>query len=337
MSTVINDDFSTDTSTNYTGGPAHNVSGGLMNVTAAGFIVENLHDLGAGDVWLLVTLSGVSGNNLIVVGANGSGTGGACVVETTATNVRVRYMTHYTTYTTDDIDQDFGFNDLGAGTVVGITIDKTNHIARYWLAPTGAPTSITSWNSSAALVSFDFTSFITLDGNRVGMGNWSGTGTTSFNSFVAGDFSSGGTATLTGTITSSTTETNIRAGGKTIILTLTGDTYVAAGTGPIGSSANTQALIDGIDSAQSEVAGWDALVKLAIRQTDVVRTSSTVATITLPGVVDYNITATETITATVPGVVLVGTNPLVATPTFTVSSDGSTPEFQDLTGAMAGM
>lgn len=130
----------------------------------------------------------------------------------------------------------------------------------------------------------------------------------------------GGTAALTGTATSALQEAQVVNGGKTIILTLTGDTYLAAGTGPIGSTANTQDLINGIDSAQSGANGWDARVKTAlVPATHVVRTSATVATITLPAVSNYSIAAKETITATIPASVLTGASPIVATPTFTVA------------------
>lgn len=128
--------------------------------------------------------------------------------------------------------------------------------------------------------------------------------------------SAGGSAALTGTASGSITETHIRTGGKTIILTLTGDTYVAAG----GTfDAQRQAIINGLDSAQSETNGWDAEVKAKIAVTDVVRTSSTVCTITLDAEAGYNVSATETITATIPGSALTGAVPIVATPTFTVS------------------
>ena len=60
------------------------------------------------------------------------------------------------------------------------------------------------------------------------------------------------TAAITGTITASTKEGDIVAGGKVIRITLTGDTFKAAGTGPIGTIAETQALIDGLTSDGSE-------------------------------------------------------------------------------------
>ncbi len=124
----------------------------------------------------------------------------------------------------------------------------------------------------------------------------------------------------TGTAVPTQTEVDVVAGGKTIILTLTNDTFVAAGTGPIGSTADTQAIIDGLTSAQSETFGWNNEVRDKELTTAVVRTSSTVCTITLTASASYNITATETITATVPAAVLVtSATPVVSSPTFTVT------------------
>lgn len=124
-------------------------------------------------------------------------------------------------------------------------------------------------------------------------------------------------AALTGTITASATEADIVAGGKTIILTLTGDTWVASGA---TFDAQRQNIINGLDSAQAEANGWDAVVKAGLAVTDVVRTSATVVTITLPAFATYNITATETVTATIPSTALTGGVQIVASPTFTVSA-----------------
>lgn len=136
-------------------------------------------------------------------------------------------------------------------------------------------------------------------------------------------------AALTGTATASITEADIVAGGKTIILTLTGDTWVASG----GTfDAQRQNIIDGMDSAQSEATGWDAVVKAGQGVSGVVRTSSTVVTITLDAFATYNITATETITVTIPGSAVTGGSPIVASPTFTVSATGgggTVPLFTD--------
>ena len=83
-----------------------------------------------------------------------------------------------------------------------------------------------------------------------------------------------------------------------------------------------QNIINGLDSAQAETDGWDLVVAGGIPVGNVARTSDTVVTITLPALPSYNITATETITATVPATALVlsGSN-LTASPTFDVTAD----------------
>ena len=123
------------------------------------------------------------------------------------------------------------------------------------------------------------------------------------------------TAALTGTVTSAN-EADIVAGGKTIILTLTQDTWVASGA---TFNAERQAIINGLDSAQSELLGWDNVVKALQGVAGVVRTSDTVVTITLDAQITYSITANETITATIPASALTGNVAVVATPTFTIT------------------
>lgn len=123
-------------------------------------------------------------------------------------------------------------------------------------------------------------------------------------------------AALTGSITSCT-ETDIVTGGKTIILTLTGDTWVASG----GTfDAQRQNIINGIDSAQAEATGWDAVVKATQGVSGVVRTSDYIVTVTLDAFATYDITATETVTATIPSTALNLAGALVASPTFTVTA-----------------
>jgi len=126
-------------------------------------------------------------------------------------------------------------------------------------------------------------------------------------------------AAITGTITASTTEADIVTGGKTIIITLTGDTWVASGGTFDGQRQN---IINGIDSAQAEGTGWDAVVKALQGVAGVARTSDTVVTITLDAQATYDITAQETITVTVPATAVVLGNAIVASPTFTVSTSG---------------
>lgn len=117
------------------------------------------------------------------------------------------------------------------------------------------------------------------------------------------------------------TENEIVAGGETIVITLTNDTWVAAGTGPIGTTAQSQALIDAIIAAASPANGWNNEVLSAITvATDLVRTSSTVATITLPAVAGYSIASNETISCTIPASVLTGGSPIGVSNTFAITA-----------------
>ena len=124
-------------------------------------------------------------------------------------------------------------------------------------------------------------------------------------------------AAITGTVTTAT-ETDIVAGGKTIIITLTGDTWIAAGA--LSFDLVRQDIIDGLTSAQSETLGWNNTVKILQGVSGVARTSDTVVTITLDAQVTYSITADETITVTVPASALTGAQAIVATPTFTITN-----------------
>ncbi len=82
-----------------------------------------------------------------------------------------------------------------------------------------------------------------------------------------------------------------------------------------------QGIIDGLDSAQVEAGGWDAKVRdIALQESDVVRSNSTVVTITLPDTIDYFITADETITSTVSNTALaVATANVISSPTFDIN------------------
>jgi len=125
-------------------------------------------------------------------------------------------------------------------------------------------------------------------------------------------------AAITGTATATIDEADVVAGSKTTIITLTGDNWVAAGA-PF--DAQRQAIIDGLDSAQSEGTGWNAEVRDKEVVGAVVRTSDTVVTITLTAAATYDITAQETITVTVPAAALVTSAvDVVGSPTFTVDA-----------------
>lgn len=135
-------------------------------------------------------------------------------------------------------------------------------------------------------------------------------------------------AAVTGTITPSVTESDIVAGGKTLIITLTGDTWIAAGAASFDLQRDE--IIAGVDSAQSETFGWDLVPKVTQSLGGVVRTSDTVVTITWDAFATYDITATETITVTVPGTAVVLGGAIVATPTFTVTAAGGTKKLAAL-------
>jgi len=128
-------------------------------------------------------------------------------------------------------------------------------------------------------------------------------------------------AALTGTATSSITEADVVAGGKTIVLTLTNETWVAEPT--FGGARSS--ISAGITSAQGEANGWNARVRPNIPDANVVRTSDTVVTITLQAQANYDITAQEVITATIPSYATTHGALLVASPTFTVDTGGAAP------------
>lgn len=126
-------------------------------------------------------------------------------------------------------------------------------------------------------------------------------------------------AIVTGTTVPTNVETSIVSGGLTIIITLTNDTWAASGA---TFDAQRQNIINGLNSAQAEANGWNAVVRATQGVAGVVRTSATVVTITLDAFATYDITATETITVTVPSTAVNGAQSIVATPTFTVTASG---------------
>lgn len=121
----------------------------------------------------------------------------------------------------------------------------------------------------------------------------------------------------TGTCVPACLESEVKAGGQTIILTISQGKWAKAGT---AFNAARQAMIDGLDSAQAEAAGWDAEVKAKEVVTAVVRTSDTVVTITLTASGSYATTVTETITITVPAALMEGQYVPIVAGTFTVTT-----------------
>lgn len=113
------------------------------------------------------------------------------------------------------------------------------------------------------------------------------------------------------------TEVNIVAGGQTIVITLTNDTWVAAGA---AFNAERQNIINGLNSAQAEALGWNAVVRALQGVSGVVRTSDTEVTITLDAQATYDITANETITVTVPSTAVISATTIVGNPSFDVTA-----------------
>jgi hypothetical protein len=135
-------------------------------------------------------------------------------------------------------------------------------------------------------------------------------------------FNSGGaTAALTGSaVVNGAVESAIISGGQTIIITLTGAVWDAT----IGAdNAITDALIANITSTSGEAAGWTAQIiggDGSLDFNDVVRTSDTIVTITLPASASYSLVAEESVTVVVPGsCVQKGITPVIASPTFYLS------------------
>lgn len=125
-------------------------------------------------------------------------------------------------------------------------------------------------------------------------------------------------ATISGTITAGVTEANIVLGGKTLIITLSGDTWIPAGVSSFDLQRDE--ILAGIVSAQSEPFGWNNAVIPSQSLGGVVRTSDTVVTITWDVFSAYDISANETISVTVPQTaVKKSKNSIPATPTFTVT------------------
>lgn len=127
--------------------------------------------------------------------------------------------------------------------------------------------------------------------------------------------SGGGGISITGTAVPTQTEADIVTGGKTIILTLTGDTFVTGSSSEDGIAAGSDSDITASGT------NWDSLIKTALDNTDVVLSGGdTIATITLPAFATYDIPSTETITWTIPAASLTtSVTPIIATPTHTVT------------------
>jgi len=124
-------------------------------------------------------------------------------------------------------------------------------------------------------------------------------------------------AAITGTGAAGITEAEIVAGGETIIITLTGDTWVPDD----GTFAGIrQDIIDGLAGS-----GGDTTDQLqdGLAVTDVVRTDDNTVTITASAIPGYDVASTATYEWTIPASSVVGGSPIVATPTFNVTAVGA--------------
>ena len=127
-------------------------------------------------------------------------------------------------------------------------------------------------------------------------------------------------ANLGGTL-SLASESQVVASGGTLTISLILDQWIAAGTGPIGTIAQSNAIIDGITSDKSESGGWNAQIRDVLDYTSLVRTSDEVATLTVPATAGYDITANETIIATIPSAVLSVSTSDVVSSELTIKAD----------------
>lgn len=192
------------------------------------------------------------------------------------------------------------------------------------------PTIVVTATASGNVGSTTGSSTVTATGQSTALATGSATGSASVAGVALGVGASTGASTVTATGQSTAVATGSTTGSCTVTAAASGTsvgsaTGVATVTGVAKFESFRRALLNGLDSAQSEAAGWDA-IKTSIPESAVVRTSATVVTITLPALGSYDITANETLTDTVPAAVLTGGNAIVATPTVqitaTVSSGG---------------
>lgn len=120
-------------------------------------------------------------------------------------------------------------------------------------------------------------------------------------------------AALSGTALFDLKESGVVAGGRTIIIELINETWIA------DISAQRQAIIDGITSVDSETLGWNNEVRDKEVVGSVVRTSAAIVTVTLTAAPAYQITENELIQVTIPAAALSGAVALIAQPGLAVA------------------
>lgn len=129
-------------------------------------------------------------------------------------------------------------------------------------------------------------------------------------SLIAGDtimIERVGSVKLSGTaIGSNISESDIKLGGKTLIITLTNASWVDNITSDTDTTIK-EALFDGF-KADVEPAQW-ALVVDRLKAGSITKTSASVITITMPAVATYDLTASkQTITVTIPKEAVIGSS-----------------------------
>ncbi len=124
------------------------------------------------------------------------------------------------------------------------------------------------------------------------------------------------TAAVSGTLLTAN-ELNIVNGGRTLQITLTNDTWVAAGA---AFEAIRQDIIDGVSASNAEIFGWNGEVRDNEVVGSVVRVSSTQVLITWTAAADYDIAQNELIIITVPASAVVGGVAIIATPGMVVDA-----------------
>jgi len=140
--------------------------------------------------------------------------------------------------------------------------------------------------------------------------------------FAMGGSDSPGLATITGSVTDALLENEVVLGWQDIVITLEGSVTFESGN---TFNDARQAIIDGLDSAQSESDGWNVQVRDKLELAAVTRINSKIVTILLPASSAYSVSANETITVTIPASSLANrSNAIAASPTFTVTADTQT-------------
>ena len=142
---------------------------------------------------------------------------------------------------------------------------------------------------------------------------------------LRGYVSKAATATIGGK--TAFTEAEVVSGGQVTTITLVNNNWVIPGS---LFNSRRQIILDGFNSAQSEITGWNKEVRDKEVVGSVVRTSNTVVTITWTAAPAYNVSLNEVITVTVPDEAVTGTLAIVATPTMGVTADAAQKQFHTI-------